>query len=430
MGINFFKWIKKDDADFMEQIHSDEIKKALEETKAEIAVRDMAYKICVQRIAKAIAKCEFQTYRKHKEVKGDLYYKLNVAPNRNQNATDFWTGFINKLYEDQEVLVVQSKDDNFYVADSYTLDDSKSMRDWLFKDVTVGTYKMPGNGQSNALRMADVYYFRLNNQNIKQLLDQTTDLYGRLITLSYQGYRKAQGRKFKLKIGRINQAGDKDIKDKLRRSIKDFLSSDDSVFIENEGHELSEVQSAGTRGSSANGATSRDITALLDDVLQITCKAFLMPTNIVTGEVTDTSKAVDDFLTFCLDYVVELIQDEINRKYFDQKEYLQGTYLRIDSSVIKHVDVFDLATSIDKLLSSGVFTINDLLRYMRAEPIQEDFANEHFMTKNYASIKDINNGLTDAENSGKENENAQNAQTDDSGIDPGGSPYSGRPRHL
>lgn len=387
MGVNFFRRLFPK-ADFLE---AEDISKQIDETQTEIQIYELAYQICVQRIARAIAKCEFMTYSLHKEVKSDLYYQLNVSPNENQNATEFWTDFINHLYRDQEALVVKIKD-QIFVADGWSLDNDHVLKPWIFSNVQVKNFTF-----NRTFKADQVWFFRLESDRISKLLDQVTDLYGRLISLSYRGYKKAQGRKFKVKINRTAQSTqrEKNFKEILEAKLKRFMDSDDGVWIETEGHELSEVNASGSRASSAAGATTRDLSALMDDVLQLTCKAFLMPTNIITGEVTDTSKAVDDFLTFCLDFVVELIEDEINRKEFGKDRYLNGSYVRINSSVIKHVDVFDLATSIDKLLSSGVMTINDIKRYMRAEQIPEEWADQHYMTKNYSPITELATALED-----------------------------------
>ena len=59
---------------------------------------------------------------------------------------------------------------------------------------------------------------------------------------------------------------------------------------------------------------------------------------------------------------------------------------------MKHIDIFDIATPIDKLISSGAFTINDILRIIGAPEIEEEWANQHFMTKNYSKIQDILEG--------------------------------------
>lgn len=399
MGLNFFKNIfgKSKNVEFLEDPET--VSNEIDELNQQISVRELAYSICVQRIARAVSKCSFETYRNHEEVKKKLFYRLNVAPNPNQNATEFWMAFIDKLYQEQEALIICDKE-QYYLADSYSLDDQNALTDWSFENVTVGNFTF-----YKKFRMSDVWFFRLNSQNVKKYLESITDLYGKLISLSYRGYKKAQGRKFKLKIDRVqqNQKRDDDYRESLKLSLKTFMDDDDGVFIEHEGHELQEVNASGSRASSANGSTTRDITALLDDVLVMTCKAFLIPTNIVTGEVTDTSKAVDDFLTFTLDALVELIEDEINRKYYKPEEYLRGTYLRINTSTIKHVDILDMATSIDKLLSSGVMTINDIKKVLREEPIQEEFANKHYMTKNYSPIDELANVLEeDKKTTGKE----------------------------
>jgi hypothetical protein len=48
-----------------------------------------------------------------------------------------------------------------------------------------------------------------------------------------------------------------------------------------------------------------------------------------------------------------------------------------------------MASGIDKLLSSGVKTINDINRILGDEEIAEDWANRHFMTKNYSTIDEL-----------------------------------------
>lgn len=165
-----------------------------------------------------------------------------------------------------------------------------------------------------------------------------------------------------------------------------FLEGVNAVFPEYDGFHLEKF-------SGGDSVNTRDIKALIDDVLEITAKAFLIPSNIATGQVTDTSKVVDDFLTFCLDFVVELFSDEMNRKQFAPSQYLNGTKIRINTQTIKHIDVLDMASGIDKLLSSGVKTINDINRILGDEEIDEEWANRHFMTKNYATIDELLNSL-------------------------------------
>ena len=58
-------------------------------------------------VARTISQSEFRVMTGNKREKDDLHYKLNVQPNKNQNAVDFWQKFIYKLIIDNEVLVVK-----------------------------------------------------------------------------------------------------------------------------------------------------------------------------------------------------------------------------------------------------------------------------------------------------------------------------------
>lgn len=114
-----------------------------------------------------------------------------------------------------------------------------------------------------------------------------------------------------------------------------------------------------------------------------------MPPSLAKGDVQDTSKAVDEMLTFCLDPLVQMLQQEINRKRIGRAQIMKGTYLQINTTKVKHMDMFDISTPADKLISSGLYTINMLLRAIGEPQINEEWANTHMMTKNYAGIEEI-----------------------------------------
>ena len=80
---------------------------------------------------------------------------------------------------------------------------------------------------------------------------------------------------------------------------------------------------------------------------------------------------------------------EINRKRIGKNGIQKGTKLQIDTMRVKHIDMFDIATSADKLISSGIYTVNMILRALGEIPIDEDWADQHFITKNYSTIQEI-----------------------------------------
>ena len=84
-------------------------------------------------------------------------------------------------------------------------------------------------------------------------------------------------------------------------------------------------------------------------------------------------KAVDEMLTFCLDPLAEMMQQEANRKRNGRDNVLKGTKMVIDTRKVKHMDLFDIATPGDKLIGSGIATINMLLRAIGEPRINEEW---------------------------------------------------------
>lgn len=114
-----------------------------------------------------------------------------------------------------------------------------------------------------------------------------------------------------------------------------------------------------------------------------------MPPSLAKGDVQDTSKAVEEMLTFCLDPLAEMLQQEINRKRVGKSGVQKGTRLQINTMRVKHIDMFDIATPADKLISSGIYTVNMLLRALGEPQLSDEWANQHFITKNYSTIQDF-----------------------------------------
>lgn len=236
-----------------------------QEQLASLTARQLAFEICVQRIAKAISKCEFRTYEKKKEKKNSFYYLLNVKPNYNQSSTEFWNEFIHKLYYEDEVLVVQ-RADKLFIADSFTVDDKIVFGEHVFKDIHIGDITL-----NSDYKQSRVMHFKLGNEKIKEYLDGTLALQTSLIQTALSSYKRANGFKMKAHIGRMQ--ANKDLEDKindlLNNQVKTFMKADNALLPEYEGLTFDEFGK-----EKKNIVTTRDIKALLDDTLELTCKAF------------------------------------------------------------------------------------------------------------------------------------------------------------
>nr|WP_267491352.1 phage portal protein [Clostridium haemolyticum] len=119
---------------------------------------------CINLIANCISKCEFLTFENGKEVRKDNYYLFNVRPNQNLSSSEFWKKAVYRLFIENELLIVQV-DNNFYIADSFNIDEY-ALKDNIYKDIVIDNYDL-----KDTFKESDVFHLKLNNSNVKNLID-------------------------------------------------------------------------------------------------------------------------------------------------------------------------------------------------------------------------------------------------------------------
>lgn len=351
---------------------------------SEIMIRELAFNMVVNKISSALSKCKVNVYYNGKRAKDEEWYRWNIQPNINQSANQFWSKLIYYLYNYNEALVI-TRGNELYVADSYVKNEDYAFFEHTFTGVTINGYAL-----NKTYRMSEVFYFELNNRNIRNYLNGTLQLYSELINAAYSSYLVANGNKGVLKIDQFAENSEdftEQFNQLLNEDFKTFFSNANAVLPLYEGFEYTQLDNKGTQ------STTRDFKALLDDVISMTANAFNVPSSIANGTVQDTSKAIDEFLTFCIDPLIEMLTDEMNRKSFSPYQIINGYYFKFNTLAIKHIDILDIANAIDKLLSSGFTCINDLRILIGLDSIDEEWANQFFMTKNYAPIEELLNAL-------------------------------------
>lgn len=352
----------------------------------EIYLRELAFWTCVNKIANAVSKCEFKTYVKGKEVKDAEYYLWNYEPNQNQNAAGFVNKLIGKLYRNNECLVVEVNR-KLYVADSYCKE-IFALKDYKFSGIVIDGYEL-----SETLEMSDVMFFELNSNDMRKLMNGMYETYSKLIVYAQEAYKKSRGKKGILNVEAIAQEDDnfnENFNQLMTEHFKNFFSKENVVLPLFEGYNYQDISDS---GKTYSNESTRDIKSLADDIFEFTARGFSFPPSLAKGDVQDTGKAIDELLTFVVDPLIKMLQQEINRKRNGYKGFKQGTYIKIETLAVKHIDIFDIATPVDKLISSGAFTINDILEVLGKPRIEEEWANQHFMTKNYSKIQDLLAGL-------------------------------------
>lgn len=368
------------------QLYTDEYLSAV----FDIYIRELAFWSTVNIIANAVSKCEFKTFLNGKETKGREHYLWNIEPNKNQNSSAFIHKLIAKLYRNNECLVIE-QNGQLIVADSFNRKPYVLYED-VFSQVQVGDFTF-----DRTFTQSEVLYYQLNDTNVRELVNRLYDQYANLISYTMKAYKKSRGTKgiFKYDTLPVPETEQRKMFDDLiNNKIKAWLDGDSAALPLGQGQDWKELQQ-----KTYQTETTRDIRAQIDDIFDFTARAFNVPPALLRGDVQDTSKAIDQLLTFCIDPLCDMLQEEINRKRNGYEGFIRGTYLKIDTSTIKHIDLFDVATAIDKLIGSGAFCINDIRKAAGQEAINEDWAEQHWMTKNYETVQNALLSLEGGENS-------------------------------
>lgn len=350
----------------------------------EYHVKRLAVQSCVNLIANTLVRCPIRTYENGKEMFGNNHYLLNVEPNQNQNASQFFHEFVSKLVLDNECLVIM-QNEQLYVADSFERKEYAFYEN-VYKNVVVNDFQL-----DRQFKESEVLYFELNNKKIKNVIDDLYNSYGKLITAAMNYYKRSNALRVKLKIESTGPQTDEE-----QANREDMFNSQLKRFLEAEGAaawpEQDDVTLEELQNISNSGRTSRDIRALVDDIFDFVSTAFLIPKGLIKGDLADVEGQTDNYIMFCIAPIASQIEDEANRKIYKKDGYLKRNYLRVDTSMIKYTDIVKLATAMDKLISSGTHSANENRMLIGKEPINEDWANEHYITKNYQKAENFFEG--------------------------------------
>lgn len=399
MALKFFEWLfgkPKESGGDAREVTMTKVKAAdfldanvqTSVTGLETYLYRMAFWSVVRKIGAAVAAVEWETYRRGKKVKAKEYWSWNYSPNPNQSRQEFFQELVGRLFLRQEAIVVETRDGCRYVADGFSV--TNSLSGDIYRDVTARGESIPG-----AFPIGDVLRFTISGERIGGILAAVTAAEGQLLKSSVANYLRSQGVRGTLKINDTAEA-DPDFEDTysdlVNNKFKKYFSSENAVIPLFNGFDFSEKPTTGGSSKSELVGT-RDIRNMMDDIIELTAQAMGVPVSIATGKnVTDA-----DFRTFLTSSVIPvatMIASEANRKIYGRDLVFAGTYITANTAAVRYNDIFDVANPIDKLVGSGAFCINDVRRRLGETVIEEPWAWQHWMTKNYSSVEDL---LTEAD---------------------------------
>lgn len=377
---------------FLEKKMSDaDISAVIAKELENAAFKELALQIAISYIANTLSKCEIKTFENGEEVKGKLYYALNVSPNPNQNASQFVNQFIENYFYNGEALVTM-ENDKFYCADEFDLVDDNPLKEHIYHNINFN-----GHQAKKRYKGSDVFHFKLDNKDVKKFIDMLYAQYGDIISLALQTFKRTNGKKYKLVLDEY-KAGDQrfaELYEKvLKEQLKTFVDNDNAVYPKFKGMDLEEF-------SSATAGDSNDIIAMRKEIFDVVAQAFKIPLSMMYGNITNINDIVKVYLTFCIDPIADMLSEEMTRKWYTFEEWQKGCYIEVDTTCINYVDILEVADKADKAISCGLTSIDELRPRVRLKALNTPFSTSHFMTKNYELAENI---LKNLETEGGESE--------------------------
>ena len=349
----------------------------IEEPTHRAYLKKMALETCINFIARSISQSEFRFLKNGKREYNDWDYLLNIRPNTDQSAAEFWQDFVFKLIHENEVLVVLTDSNDLLIADSFTRTEYAVFPD-VFSSVTVKDYTF-----NRTFKMDEVIYITYNNEKLttfmKGMFDDYGDLFGRMIEINMRN-NQIRGT---VEVD-STQSLDKENQGKLQnfidRLFRSFKNNTVAIVPQLKGFKYTEVAKGDNNGKSVD-----ELSKLKRDLVNEVAIILGIPVSLIHGDMTEYETAIKAYIKFCDGPLIKKMSDELNAKLIEKEDYLKGERIKVQG--ISELNPLELAAAVDKLISSMAYTPNEVRVKLGDEPSLDPRLDKHYITKNYESLE-------------------------------------------
>lgn len=338
-----------------------------------------AFAIGVDYIAAAVSKCEIRTFLRGVETRGDEWYRWNIKPNSWQTSTQFWCNVIHNLYYNREALIVPVGS-QLLTADSWSKTEY-ALKPTEFTNVSIKGYTLNGTWTS----LSAIYLTAENTVNIQSMIASLGGMLDDILKTACTKYYNDGG-----EHGILNYDTAQTGSDKENRRLQKLLDEDFEQYFKSRNAVLPlfngvTYETTSKAGSSQRTSVVGDMTDIINAAFSCMGQALRVPPALLMGVTANVEENVRNFLTFAIDPLMDSIMEGANAVIYG-KALLDGSYLQADSTCIEHIDLFNVAISIDKIHSNSVLSVNEIRRKLGEPQINEDWADDYVQTKNYAGV--------------------------------------------
>lgn len=351
-----------------------------------------ALNVVAKRLATFFTDVEWDTYKNNKKIKGDEWFRFNVAPNRRQTPSEFYSKLAHCLVFDGEALIIETSSREFFIADSYSFKNGQElvMKDNTFVDVVVGTTTLNRSFKEND---SCIYLKTPNYADVLAIFNQMANDFRDLKKLIEEGANKALGMKLSLNLSATakNKYDEKTIA-RLQRIYEPLMNARNAVFITYKGEALDDLteKQRGSEVQQVLEAVENNI-KVNDELLQNVGSAFGIPKHFLDGEYQSEN---EEIYTMAVTMFAKPYLEWLSKKYtfyvLEKEDIINGSKIEANLDSIKYTNALMTATAVDKLIGSSAYSPNEVREMLGDDPF--DGGDKRFITKNYAVYDDYVKG--------------------------------------
>jgi hypothetical protein len=178
-------------------------------------------------------------------------------------------------------------------------------------------------------------------------------------------------------------AGTQDERDK----INEYLKNSVGAFVKGTDVAIPIYQGMALKRSPSDysgGESELDVVQIRAEAFKTVANCLRIPVSFLEGNVNNYETVFEAFLSFFVDPIAKAIEDEITAKSMTAMQWRHGTYARVDTSHIRHVDLFAVADKAEKLVGSMIDTPNEIREFTGQDRVEgKPEMDEYQMTKNH-----------------------------------------------
>ena len=349
---------------------------------AKLNLSRLAIEKAMLMIAKAIAKSDILIQTESKD-KRRQEYRLNIQPNDHECGTAFWTEVVKQLLTEQEVLIIPLGGKYYRASAWESTTNVLTERTYSHITLTCGGYDY---ALLKSFRTSEVIQLKYDNAKIKLYLQNVVSQYDKTLDSVNAMMRMSAQPRYKLKLGtsalsfREKQADGTDkvmTKNQYVAKIKNLLEADElSVLTESDNVSVDQMQIN-------TSVKAEGLSKMAQQINNEVANAFDIPEAVFNGNITEKSDATNEFITYAVGPVAEVINDTLTAYIVGENDYCtKNEKVMVWLARFKHVDVVDSATNLDKLRGIG-FNYDELREMVGYTVLNTEFSQARALTKNY-----------------------------------------------